>query len=892
MNGKEIKWFRLTPHDALAKLGSSETEGLSRKEAYSRLRRNGPNQFMEPPKKVYGILGKLFRDPVLILTLLCGVLSLSFGEILHGLPFLLLFGVWIGAFVIRLLIQINRFQAEFAFFRTPSVAVLRGGEAYMVPATRIVRGDVILLREGDIVPCDCRLLSGEEITVRLVFREGEKAVPHLYRKRADALYTFGDRTVAPDFENMIYGGSEIVRGEACALAVELGDRTFLGAMGERFAGKAKQTGAEMPRGILPYCRLLSFCSLLLLFLVGIVSLFVAPATYSSLRVFLPVCVMTASASVGVVGVYFESLLFRNRRAAGSAKLKNNRVLIKTDTGNENLPYLTDLFILGRASFSDGRQHLMSAYTAGGRTDGGPALAPLSEAFVLLAKAREILPAARCDRFTDPEDMTFLDEMLRSSRFDLQALDVRLLGVSLLAAGEEELLQVSTRTGNFRLHFSDGVGSISSCSGICRADGGSLPLSPVHRNQILTYCAEEESFGRRVITVTKEQNGVMLLVGLLSLGEAFLPDLPAQLARLQGSGVRVTVISDLPSEETRRYFRNCCPDLPVADATAFPAGETDRSLCIYTEVSHQTLAEHIRNLKKAGRVPALLCGRTENPKLPAAAALRICCDDCLSYPTGKDAFPDMIPLRNLHTSGGCTQTVRNAADILLCRASAEGGGIAALEPAIRRARITTHRLRALLWNLTLLKAVRTLFFTLCALSGLGPPTAAETCFAFFGGDTLALAVTVRGKVRDPDAGPFRPDDRQLQDLFRSRRLWLAVLIPPAAFWFAVLLLRVTGLAETGVCQSVPIIGLLIFQTVLLTFAESDDVRMRTPAGYGKLSAAFLVPILPVILLSVLIPSVGEVTGLGNWNAVSFLFPVLCLLAGLGGTLAVTRGKDGK
>lgn len=891
MNGKEIKWFRLTPREALAKLGSSETEGLSQKEAYNRLRRNGPNRFMEPSKKLYGILGTLFRDPVLILTLLCGVLSLCFGEVLHGLPFLLLFAVWMGAFVIRLLVQINRFQTDFAFFRTPSVTVLRGGEAYLIPATHVVRGDVILLHEGDLVPCDCRLISAETVTVRLIFREGDKPTPHLYQKRADARYGFGDGTVAPDFDNMVYGGSEIVRGSASALAVELGDRSFLGAMGERFAGKGKQTVGEMPRGILPYCRLFSFCSLLLLFLVGIVSLFVAPASYSSLRVFLPVCVITASASVGVTGVYFEALLFRNRRAACAEKLKSNRVLIKTDAGNGNLPYLTDLFVIGRAAFSDGRQHLLDAYTPDGQAEGGPALTSLAEAFVLLAKAREILPAASCDRFTDPEDMTFLGELLKSTRFDLQALDVRLRSVSLLATGEEELLQVSTATGNFRLHFSDGARAVDSCSGFFR-EGEVLALTPLQRNGILAYCGKQESFGRRVVTVTREQNGAMLLIGLLSLGEAFLPDIPAQLARLRSAGVRITLISDLPEEQTRRYFRNCCPDIPVADATTFPEEEADGSLCIRTGVDQQALAEHLRDLRRAGRTPALLCGRADNPKLLAAAAVRICCDDCLSYPTGGEAFPEMLPLRQLHTSGGCTQTVRNAADILLCRASPEGGGIAALEPAIRRSRLTTHRLRALLWNLTLLKTVRTVFFTLCALSGLGPPTAAETCFACFGGDTLALAAAIRGKVQKPDGEPFRPDDGRMRSLFRNRRLWQAILIPPAASWLAVLLLRATGLAEADVCQSVPILGLLIFQTVLLTFAESDDVRMRTSAGYGKLAAAVLVPILPVILLSVLIPTVGEVTGLGSWSAVSVLFPVLCLLAGLGGTLAFTRGKSGK
>ena len=313
-------------------VGERTREGndLYHKEAYARLRKNGPNRFMEPPKQAYGILKSLLRDPVLLLTLLCGVLSLCFDELLSGLPFLLLLGVWSGLFLGRLLHAIGRFQSDFAFFGTPSVTVLREREAFLIPATRVVRGDVIVLHEGDIVPCDCRLLSGDDLTVRMTWREGEKPTPHLYRKTADRLYAFGDTAQAPDFENMVYGGSEIVSGSAVALAVELGETSFLGAMGERFGKTTRTVRGEMLGGILPYCKLLSFTSLLLLFLVGIVSLFAAPSAYTSLRVFLPVCVITASASVGVTGLYFTALLFRNRRAAGAEKQKRNRVYIRTD----------------------------------------------------------------------------------------------------------------------------------------------------------------------------------------------------------------------------------------------------------------------------------------------------------------------------------------------------------------------------------------------------------------------------------------------------------------------------------------------------------------------------------------------------------------------------------
>lgn len=889
MNERKIRWCRTAPRDALILLGSNAQNGLSHKEAYARLKRNGPNHFMEPPRRAYGILGALLRDPVLLLTLLCGVLSLCFDELLSGLPFLLLFGAWGGLFVGRLLLSIGKLQSEFAFFETPSVTVLRDGEAFLIPATQVVRGDVIVLHEGDIVPCDCRLLSGDELTVRLTWREGDKPTPHLYRKSADRLYAFGDMTQAPDFENMVYGGSEILAGSAVALAVELGETSFLGAMGERFGKNARTARGEMLSGILPYCKLLSFASLLLLFLVGIVSLFAAPSAYTSLRVFLPVCVITASASVGVTGLYFTALLFRNRRRAANAKQKRNRVYIRTDIANETLPYLTDLIITDRSAFSDGRLHLRAGYTGDGVVTEGAQFAGLAEAFVLLAKAREALPAAQCDRFTESEDMTYLSELLRASRLDLHALDIRLSAVRLIAAGDEELLHVTTATETFRLHITHGVGAVTGCSEI-QSGAGVLPMTPDRLERILRFCAREEETAGSVRTVVREANGRFLLVGLLSLGEVFLPNLSEQFEKLKSAGVRVSVLSPLSREDSVRYFRNCCPDIPVEGPETFGVESESADVRIWAETERDAAAEYLKRLKKEGRTAALLCNRTDNRQLLGAAALRIVCDDCFGLLCDSGApLPDRIPVADITVRDGCTQTVRNSADLILCRAGASGGGVAALEPILRRSKTMTWRLRALLWNLTLLKLARMLFFTLCALSGLGPPTAAETLFICFGGDLAALYVALTGKLQHPERTPFRPDYASLTHFFRDRRIAVSTTVPPLAIWFVSLILRITGLLTTEAAQSIPVVGLAILQTVLLTFAESDDVRMRNPVGYARLAALLIVPLLPPILLSVLIPQVGKVTGLGAWSLASGFMTVFSFPAALAGTLPIFRKK---
>jgi Mg2+-importing ATPase len=52
-------------------------------------------------------------------------------------------------------------------------SVLRDGELSEVPNRELVRGDVVLLRAGDGIPADCRLLSEQDLFVNQAALTGE-----------------------------------------------------------------------------------------------------------------------------------------------------------------------------------------------------------------------------------------------------------------------------------------------------------------------------------------------------------------------------------------------------------------------------------------------------------------------------------------------------------------------------------------------------------------------------------------------------------------------------------------------------------------------------------------------------------------------------------------------
>ena len=47
----------------------------------------------------------------------------------------------------------------------PEVSILRGGEVCQIPTVDVVRGDVVLLETGDVVPADLRLITAQDLKV-------------------------------------------------------------------------------------------------------------------------------------------------------------------------------------------------------------------------------------------------------------------------------------------------------------------------------------------------------------------------------------------------------------------------------------------------------------------------------------------------------------------------------------------------------------------------------------------------------------------------------------------------------------------------------------------------------------------------------------------------------
>jgi H+-transporting ATPase len=194
--------------EAEKRLGSSP-DGLSQAEATKRLAQDGPNEIAE--KKDNPLLKFLtyFWGPIPWMIEAAVVLS---GVVRHWLDFFIIFALLLSNAVVGFWEEHQAGNAIAALKKklASTAKVKRDGKWTDPPARELVKGDVIRLRLGDIVPADARLLAGDPVQVDQSALTGESLPAE--RKPGDA----------------VFSGSIIRQGEIDALVYATGTNTYFG----------------------------------------------------------------------------------------------------------------------------------------------------------------------------------------------------------------------------------------------------------------------------------------------------------------------------------------------------------------------------------------------------------------------------------------------------------------------------------------------------------------------------------------------------------------------------------------------------------------------------------------------------------------------------------------
>jgi len=141
----------------------TDLHGLTTGEAAARLAAEGPNEL---PRVGHRRLPRILRDvltePMFALLIGSGVIYLLLGDALEALLLLLFASLSIGITVMQEA-RSERMLDALRDLTSPRALVIRGGERRRIAGRDVVRGDLVVLSEGDRVPADGTLIEAREL---------------------------------------------------------------------------------------------------------------------------------------------------------------------------------------------------------------------------------------------------------------------------------------------------------------------------------------------------------------------------------------------------------------------------------------------------------------------------------------------------------------------------------------------------------------------------------------------------------------------------------------------------------------------------------------------------------------------------------------------------------
>jgi len=217
-------------------------QGLTTVEAQRRLAADGPNLLpgSEPPT-LWRTTLTVLTEPMFLMLLVAGGIYLLLGDRAEA-AFLL---VAVFAVIGLTLVQERKTQRALASLRdlsAPRALVIRDGQEARIPGREVVRGDLLVLREGDRVAADAVLRDGQ-LTADESLLTGE-AVPVNKRPTAGAATTDAMGTPGGEDTPWLFASTVVTKGLGVAEVRATGAATAVGRIGQALA-----TTVEPPSGL-------------------------------------------------------------------------------------------------------------------------------------------------------------------------------------------------------------------------------------------------------------------------------------------------------------------------------------------------------------------------------------------------------------------------------------------------------------------------------------------------------------------------------------------------------------------------------------------------------------------------------------------------------------------
>lgn len=210
-------------------------QGLTTKEAKIAQKKYGKN-IIDKQKKdnIVLLFLKEFKDPMLLVLIGASLISIFLKEYIDA--FIILFVVFLNVIISFIQeLKASRALESLKELSAPKCFVKRDNKIIEISSSEVVVGDLIILEEGLVIPCDAKLISINQLLVDESSLTGESfPVTKSFAINKDDLLRL----------DYVYSGSEIVKGNGLAICIAIGNNTEIGKIASIASKKKEQTPLE------------------------------------------------------------------------------------------------------------------------------------------------------------------------------------------------------------------------------------------------------------------------------------------------------------------------------------------------------------------------------------------------------------------------------------------------------------------------------------------------------------------------------------------------------------------------------------------------------------------------------------------------------------------------
>ncbi len=498
--------------------GMVSPSGLSPAEAATRLAAEGPNALpTAAPTTNVDLFIEVVSEPMLLLLLGAGGIYFLLGDPGEAVTML--------AFVVLIIgisfLQSRRTQRALEKLRdlsAPRARVLRGGVAQRIPGGEVVRGDRLLLAEGDRVPADATVREGL-LQVDASLLTGESG---LILKRAGAAGEEGE----------VHAGTLVAKGTAQAEVIAIGTRTRMGGIGRTLA-EAQSPDSPLQRSSRRMVRAWATVGILL----AVASVFLSwgwagQALLPSLLAGLALAMSLLPEEIPVVLTVFTAM--------GAWRMSARGVLTRRIPAIEVLGSITLLAVDKTGTLTQNRMEIAELWTPQGSL-------PVLAAEALPEEVHRLIEYSVLATPVDPYDPMELA---------LRAFATRTLGGTEHLHGDWVPKKAYGLTADIlamTLVYPDGAGHLLATKGAPEAILDLCHLEPAPREELLAVVGEMAGRGLRVLGVARghhpgpelpasQHDFTFELLGFVALEDPIRAEVPSAIAACHSAGIRVLMMT--------------------------------------------------------------------------------------------------------------------------------------------------------------------------------------------------------------------------------------------------------------------------------------------------------------------------------------------------------------